>query len=474
MFKHKFLVYRRINITCDMALAGLVSILFVFAEAAIRAGRSARPSLEMEDVYLILLTMCLWPVLLYVNGLYPTDRLRTYGRTAAIAAKSGIQVVLSIMLFFYLTPFKWASPLRVLLLSILVGTLIFVKELSVMLYLHAIRKYGSNFRHVLVAGALDNVKQVMDVIGDNPFLGLRVISIMVPPDEKIKAEEKNPDISVRDTADISGALHDSPIDHVVLNVDGIPREDLESMVDTCEEEGVELWITSSVFHLKTARLDSDDLFGVPFFVFSSTPRFSWGVVAKVLMDKVTSAILIIISAPLVVLAGILIKATSSGPVFFKQERCGLNGRRFVLYKLRTMYSDAEQKREELLKLDATTGPVFKVKSDPRITPVGKFLRKTSIDEMPQFWNVFKGDMSLVGPRPPLPQEVGVYKSWHRRRLSMKPGITGLWQVSGRDKITDFEQRAELDLQYIDNWSIWLDLKIFLRTFFVVITGEGAG
>jgi len=177
-------------------------------------------------------------------------------------------------------------------------------------------------------------------------------------------------------------------------------------------------------------------------------------------------------SPLFLFVTLLIKLTSSGPIFFKQKRIGLNGREFVLYKFRTMYKDAEKQQKMLEALNEMDGPVFKIRKDPRITPVGKFLRKFSIDELPQLFNVFIGHMSLIGPRPPLPNEVIQYETWQRRRLSMRPGITCLWQISGRNEI-DFEEWMRLDLEYLDNWSLWVDIKILVKTIPVVLFGSGA-
>jgi len=191
-----------------------------------------------------------------------------------------------------------------------------------------------------------------------------------------------------------------------------------------------------------------------------------------IMDVVIVCLLGIPALIVVGLSAIAIKLTSPGPAFFEQERCGLNGRVFTMYKLRSMVNNAEQSRLELEALNEMDGPVFKLSRDPRRTPVGKLLRKFSIDEFPQLYNVLRGDMSLVGPRPPLPQEVARYERWQRRRLSMKPGITCLWQISGRNEIS-FHEWMKLDLTYIDNWSLLLDLKILLKTVPVVLLGRGA-
>jgi exopolysaccharide biosynthesis polyprenyl glycosylphosphotransferase len=213
--------------------------------------------------------------------------------------------------------------------------------------------------------------------------------------------------------------------------------------------------------------------GFPLLSFSTTPTNEALLFVRRILDIILAGFILVIFGPLVMLpAAILIKLTSSGPVFFKQTRCGLNGRQFVMYKFRSMVTNAEQLRVELEGLNEMDGPVFKSSRDPRITGVGKIIRRRSIDELPQIFNVLRGDMSLVGPRPPLPAEVAKYERWQRRRLSMKPGMTCLWQISGRNEVS-FDDWMKLDLTYIDNWSLLLDLKILLKTVPVVLLGRGA-
>ena len=203
-----------------------------------------------------------------------------------------------------------------------------------------------------------------------------------------------------------------------------------------------------------------------------TPTSEGALLLKRGLDLLGGTIGLLMISPIFIVTAILIKVTDPGPIFFSQVRVGRNGRRFKMHKFRSMVVDAEKRKKELMKLNEMDGPVFKIKRDPRITPIGRFIRKTSIDELPQLINVLVGDMSLVGPRPPLPDEVDQYKDWQRRRLSVKPGITGLWQVSGRNQI-DFDEWMELDLTYIDNWSIWLDIRILLKTIPVVLFSKGA-
>lgn len=194
--------------------------------------------------------------------------------------------------------------------------------------------------------------------------------------------------------------------------------------------------------------------------------------SKTVFDKIGALVGIIIASPLALLIALAIKLEDGGPILFKQVRSGMNGRPFIFYKFRTMNVNAESEKNELLSLNEMSGPVFKITDDPRVTLVGKFLRKTSMDELPQFYNVIKGDMSLVGPRPPLSSEVKQYKEWQYRRLSVKPGITCLWQINGRNNI-DFDKWMKLDLYYIDNWSFWTDIKIILKTIPAILRCNGA-
>ena len=221
-----------------------------------------------------------------------------------------------------------------------------------------------------------------------------------------------------------------------------------------------------------ARIELHELDGFPLLSFSTTPTNEVLLFVRRILDIVLTGLLIVLTLPIMAAVAILIKLTSPGPVLFKQERCGLNGRLFVMYKFRSMVDNAEQLRFQLEELNEMDGPVFKSSRDPRVTIVGKIIRRFSIDEFPQLFNVLRGDMSLVGPRPPLPQEVSRYERWQRRRLSMKPGITCLWQISGRNKVS-FDDWMKLDLTYIDNWSLLLDLKILLKTVPVVLLGRGA-
>ncbi len=266
-------------------------------------------------------------------------------------------------------------------------------------------------------------------------------------------------------------LHSKVVDTVFLD---IPITDpvVEKAIQVCEAEGKEVRLPLGGFAATVARLTVSEFYGAQALTLRYTSDNYRQLLIKRAIDVTASALGLVLLAPLFLAISLAIKLTSEGPVFFKQQRIGLHGRTFWLYKFRTMVQNAEDLKNSLQHLNQMSGPVFKIKDDPRVTPVGRFLRKTSLDELPQLINVFKGEMSLVGPRPPLPQEVSQYRNRFRRRLSVRPGITCLWQISGRNNV-DFDQWMDLDMQYIDNWSLELDLKILLKTIPAVLFGRGA-
>jgi exopolysaccharide biosynthesis polyprenyl glycosylphosphotransferase len=273
------------------------------------------------------------------------------------------------------------------------------------------------------------------------------------------------------------ALHEHSVNTVVVSARHIYFEQVEAVIKACELEGVEAWLVADFFRTQLSRTSFDDFYGQPVMVFRSTPETSWQSLCKQALDYLGALFLLLLLTvilPVLPIVALLIKLTSPGPVLFRQMRSGLNGSPFTIYKFRTMVTNAEQLKHELEAMNEMSGPVFKVTGDPRITPVGKWLRRFSLDELPQLVNVLRGEMSLVGPRPLPVDEVKRFNDLaHRRRLSVKPGLTCLWQVSGRNEIVDFRDWVRLDLEYIDNWSLWLDFKILLRTLPAVFRATGA-
>ncbi|MGH8016329.1 MAG: sugar transferase, partial [Candidatus Zixiibacteriota bacterium] len=263
----------------------------------------------------------------------------------------------------------------------------------------------------------------------------------------------------------------SRIDSIAIAVE--PEEILNviAVAHAAEKMGVTIYFMTQLFQPSVAKCQAVNVAGLPAFKYSSVPGKGPSMRLKILSDRIGAMVGIIICAPLLILTALLIRLDSAGPILFKQTRTGINGRLFHLWKFRTMVTDAEQKKQDLRSLNEMSGPAFKIRHDPRITRVGRFLRKYSIDELPQLFNVLRGEMSLVGPRPPLPSEVAQFEPWQHRKLSVKPGLTCLWQTNGRNNV-DFDEWMKLDLQYIDNWSLWEDAKILVRTIPTVLNGSG--
>ncbi len=291
-------------------------------------------------------------------------------------------------------------------------------------------------------------------------------------DADVPFDASIPQGMVRKFIDTPDLLRESAIDEVVI---ACPRSLLASIapvVACCSAAGIPVTMPTDVFGdyfplPRVSRLGSTAALR-----FAPVHHSRSMLLVKRGIDIVGAAIGLIVAAPVLAVAAVAIKLSSPGPVLFRQSRSGLHGRRFEMLKLRTMYRDAEERRQELLHLNEMDGPVFKIRGDPRITPVSRFLRRYSVDEIPQLWNVLTGDMSLVGPRPPIPAEVALYETSERRRLSMRPGLTCLWQISGRNSLS-FAEWVKLDLEYIDGWSLVGDLKILAKTVPAVLSGTGA-
>jgi exopolysaccharide biosynthesis polyprenyl glycosylphosphotransferase len=332
--------------------------------------------------------------------------------------------------------------------------------------LNFVRTRGRNLRNIVVIGEGSEAAAVGDRIEQESSLGYRLGRIIDV--ELFKA----PEISVIDQLNI--VMAHQPVDEVFL---ALPMNKYgalaETMVSYCEEQGIIVRVRTETFNLQVARSFFDDLQGIPVMTIQSGPADSWQLAMKRFIDILGSAVLLLALAPLFVVVALLIRLDSPGPVFFTQERVGFNKRRFRMLKFRTMVAEADKQQELLEHLNEAEGPVFKIRNDPRITRIGAFLRRFSIDELPQLINVLKGDMSLVGPRPlPLRDVERIAIRWHKRRFSIKPGITCLWQVNGRSEI-GFDDWVRLDLEYIDRWSLALDVVILMKTIPAVFRGPGA-
>ncbi|NCD22551.1 MAG: sugar transferase [Spartobacteria bacterium] len=271
--------------------------------------------------------------------------------------------------------------------------------------------------------------------------------------------------------DFAAILHATVVDAVLMMPDGISTSQVGQWIRQCEIEGIEAWLLPEFLRTELAEVSLDELAGEPMLLFSTTAKSSWALMFKRLLDIALSALALVVLSPVLLGIWIAIRATSPGPALFVQRRSTLRGRTFDMLKFRTMVANAEEIRADLADRNEVSGPVFKIKDDPRVTPLGRWLRRYSLDELPQLWNVFKGDMAIVGPRPPIPAEVDKYEPWQRRRLSMRSGCTCLWQIGGRNEL-GFDEWMRLDLKYIDAWSLGLDFRIMLKTFGAIFRGTG--
>ncbi len=340
--------------------------------------------------------------------------------------------------------------------------------------LKQIRKRGRNTVQVLIVGSNTRAVQFARRLEAQTEFGCRILGFVDKNWTGMKEFNKSGFAQVCDFSTFSSYIRGTVVDEVII---ALPLSscyaEASRIVALCEEQGIVTRCLSNLFDLKVGNPRVEPLDYESLITFRDAGLQGWGVMLKRFLDVVISLVCLVVLAPLFVVVSLLIKFTSKGPVLFVQQRVGLNKRLIGVYKFRTMVQDAEKKQAELEHLNEVSGPVFKIKNDPRITSIGAFLRKTSIDELPQLLNVLKGDMSLVGPRPlPVRDYEGFSQDWQRRRLSIRPGITCLWQINGRSSI-QFDRWMELDMEYIDRWSVWLDVLILIRTIPAVLKGSGA-
>ncbi len=340
--------------------------------------------------------------------------------------------------------------------------------------LHWILRSGNINEHsqikILIAGTDERARQVGRLVESYKMWGYHVVGYLSSEEDQNSSQDLE---VVGSLKDLPHLLYEHVVDEIIFA--GTQRknlEEFEELVELCQDLGIRIRVATDFLLNLTSEVSLEYLESLPMLTFSTVPDDTIGILAKRVVDVLVASVLLVGFSPFALITGAFIKLTSSGPIFYTQVRCGLYGRKFKLVKFRTMIEGAEDKLWEIKHLNEMEGPVFKMRNDPRVTPLGRVLRKFSVDELPQVWNVLKGEMSIVGPRAPLLEEVQHYTTKQRRRLSVKPGITCLWQVSGRNDI-DFNRWMELDLEYIDNWSFWLDIRIMLKTIPAVFTARGA-
>ncbi len=426
--------------------------------------------------FLFLLCLVVFSMSYQYFGLYEPMRAKRLGEILLSVVKAVAAGFAAVTLFLYFM--KSVHVSRVMMGTFLFLDVLFLALLRAATYgvLSYIRVRGRNFRTVLVVGSREQAADIDHVVAGTPSAGYRLFGCLLAGDDG-EGDGGGRIPVVGRIADFREVLLNNTIDEVIFASPLGEFDDARQCVSFAEEIGIGVhilldWeIQKMMYRPETAGVFFDHFLGFPTIAVTTTPQKSGELMVKTALDYLGAAAGLVILSPLFALTALLIRLDTPGPVFYRQERSGVNGRRFTLYKFRTMVNDADSMIRDLEKQNEMDGPVFKVTKDPRITGVGRVLRKWSIDELPQLINVLKGEMSLVGPRPPLPAEVEQYEPWQRRRLSMKPGMTCIWQVNGRNAV-DFERWMKMDLEYIDTWSLLLDFKLLAMTVRAVVSGTG--
>jgi exopolysaccharide biosynthesis polyprenyl glycosylphosphotransferase len=459
-----------------MSLSFAASTVLLYARNNDSVGFSDFLSMRisLRNFVIGILILWSWHLAFAVLNLYHSKRLARLHSLIVDTAKATTLASICFAVIAKACHIRIGTPKFTLVFWALSTVLLVSARFGVWYALRIIRRHGRNLRHVLIVGTNPRAFAFADRLASTRELGYHMLGFV---DDRRPGFERIRGTQYPLCCDVDGLaafLRQNVVDEVAVY---LPMKSLyeraAQVVALCEEHGIAVRFDADLFNLKIARFPVVSLEGRSQVAVQVCSPGGWAGIAKRIMDIVLSSLLLALFAPLFAVVAILIKASSKGPVFFLQERIGLNKRRFRIYKFRTMVTDAEKMLPELERLNEVSGPVFKIKRDPRLTPVGGFLRRTSIDELPQLLNVLKGDMSLVGPRPlPVRDYQGFNEDWQRRRFSIRPGITCLWQINGRSSIS-FDQWMKLDLRYIDEWSLWLDLKILARTLPAVLRGTGA-
>jgi exopolysaccharide biosynthesis polyprenyl glycosylphosphotransferase len=417
------------------------------------------PSLE-SFVWIFLVVGLFGPLLLEMQGFYqyPLEKTATRSLRQIAYAGAWLGLILGACVVFLKLGIPSRSAFLIFMLLAPMGLLL-REAVYRDIYLRRLRR-GEQGEKVILAGTLPAMEKVLDPLSPVQRLEIDVV-------DRIDLEERGADALV-------DSIHRHSVGRVIFAFGAQSPAPLQDCIAACETEGVEAWIAANFVRASIARPAYDTLGPTPMLVLKVTPELSWALLLKGLMDRIGALLGILLLSPLLLLVALVIKCTSPGPVIFRQRRAGLHGKPFTMLKFRSMRTGAEQEHADLAGQNEMTGPVFKMADDPRITPFGRWLRKSSLDEFPQLFNVLAGQMSLVGPRPlPLYEVDNFELTAYRRRLSMKPGLTCLWQISGRSALKDFHDWVKLDVEYIDNWSLALDCKILLKTVPVVLLGIGA-
>ena len=460
---------------CALAASILVALIVFSSAKEMTFSSFVEMRIKLGNCLLFAFLLFVWHSAFTFCGLYISKRLTKqhtqFGEVCKATFLAAV-VLLATSAFFQLQVVSTRFVLLFWLLSTLTMT---TGRVTARWLILALRSRGRNTRYILIVGTNDRAIEFVRQIADHPELGYHVVGFVDDDWAGTKKFDSTGHTRCCTFAGLANFLRTNVIDEAAIY---LPLrsyyEHAAELVALCEQHGIVIRFDAQVFKLRTPNYRVQDLEENSSVLSAAGPDDPIPAIIKRTLDFLVSGALLVILTPLFLLVAVLVKLTSPGPVFFRQIRMGLNKRKFTMFKFRTMVANAEQLQEQLLSMNEMTGPVFKIKKDPRVTPIGRVLRNTSIDELPQLINVLKGDMSLVGPRAMSLRDYQLFdQDWQRRRFCVKPGITCLWQIRGRNSIP-FEEWMELDMQYIDTWSLWLDFKILLQTVPAVLRGTGAG
>lgn len=453
----------------------------ILATGAFEAAYWTRTALPMREFHLepagrLLVQLAILASVLVagrVTGAYSRLYVSEEPPVFAVTLRQALASALPLLAFLYLLNLE--VPVSRLFLAVLFAYLALLQLVQRGLaarFRGSLRRAVGAVTSVVVVGDGDKALQIAEELESSERHGLRLLAIVECGELHATGTDLSGTYPVLHLDALPGLLTDQAIDEVMFAVSSERLRQMEEVFVLCDEHGVTTRVVADFFPLANSRMHFDRFGEHPLLTFSIAPTDDFQLILKRGFDAVFASLsLLVLAVPMLIVA-LLVKLTSTGPVLFSQRRCGLNGRLFTCYKFRSMVVDAESLRHEVEHLNEKDGPAFKIRDDPRLTPVGGVLRRFSIDEWPQFWNVLRGDMSLVGPRPAVPSEVSRYEIWQRRRLRMRPGLTCLWAVRGRDQL-EFDAWMQTDLEYIDQWSLWLDAKILALSVPVVLAGKGA-
>ncbi len=469
MFEERSEQLRRVTMLLDIALTVFVFLAVSWLRIAVL---DDDPADLLSHVALLPFVLALWMFFLTFFSAYQSPRMTSllqYGWAVTRGVSLGLASLLTILFLFkvqYVSRTVMVTFAATDLLA-LVGV-----RLGVVWYFRRSLRRGEYFRRVLIVGSGTRARRLAETLLQNTEWGIRIVGHLDPDPTRVGDHVLESSV-VGTVGDISSVLKGNVIDEVILAVPRAMISDADKIAQACEEEGVKLCLMADVFDVHVARTRLVALGPIPLLTLEPVAQEEWKLLIKRLLDLAIAFLLVPLLLPLVGLMALAIKLDSPGPVFFAQERVGLHKRRFRMLKFRTMVQDAERRLGELEPLNEAAGPIFKIANDPRNTRVGRLLRRSSLDELPQLLHVLTGEMSLVGPRPMSLRDVDLFdKGIQRKRFSVKPGLTCLWQISGRSNLP-FSKWLALDLDYIERWSLSLDVEILFKTIPAVLSGRGA-